>query len=115
MLRNLKPEERTLIRRIAERLNPENRSRLEADLEQAMARPATDDGSRVMFEIAGYQRPAYEGQHSYGVGGTMRDSDGAELSIDLFADENGRLLELEFIRWGDGDLMDPDWSTLELQ
>lgn len=36
------------------------------------------------------------------------------MGLLLFADQNGRLLELELIRWGDGDLIDPDWKTLKL-
>lgn len=43
----------------------------------------------------------------------MRDRDDAELTVVLYADENGRLLELEFMRWADGDLQAPNWDTLE--
>jgi len=46
------------------------------------------------------------------VQGELRDKDGARLSFDLFADENGHLLELELVRWGEGDLIEPDWSAL---
>jgi hypothetical protein len=44
----------------------------------------------------------------------MRDRDGAELAVDLYADPNNRLLELEIVRYEQGDLIDPDWTTLEL-
>jgi hypothetical protein len=112
--RPLTDNERDLISRAAEKLGDGGGERLLTDMESAVATPATADGSRIMFEIAGYKRPPYRGQHPFGVEGQMRDRDGTELSVLLHADENGRLLELEFVRWGDGDLIDPDWSTLSL-
>ena len=72
------------------------------------------DGGRVMFEIEGYSRPRYRGQHSFGVPGKLYDADGTELAFDLFADEFGRLLELEIVRWGEGGLVAPDWKSLTL-
>jgi len=33
------------------------------------------------------------------------------MSVVLFTDKNGRLSEMEFIRWGAGDVVAPDWST----
>lgn len=68
-----------------------------------------------MFEIAGYKRPMYRGQHPFGVEGRMLDSDGVEVSVLLHVDENGRLLELELIRWDSKDLLGPRWETLRLQ
>jgi hypothetical protein len=44
----------------------------------------------------------------------MFDKDGADLTVLLHADKNGRLLELEFIRWGEGDLLGQKWETLTL-
>ncbi len=44
----------------------------------------------------------------------MLDKDGAELSVLLHADENGRLFELEFVRWDEGPLVGPEWGTLKL-
>lgn len=113
-MRPLTQEERDLIARIAERLGGSEGKRLLADLESASATTATADGSRILFEISGYERPPYRGQHPYGVEGKMLDRDGTELSVLLHADENGRLLELEFVRWGQGDLIAPDWGTLKL-
>ncbi|WP_162579839.1 DUF6984 family protein [Variovorax sp. PBS-H4] len=60
-------------------------------------------------------RPPHRGQHPFGVEGRMLDSDGTKLSVLLHADENGRLLELEFIRWDSGDLLGPRWETLSLR
>jgi hypothetical protein len=49
------------------------------------------------------------------VGTLFLDSDGIELSVLLHADENGRLLELEFMRWDSSDLLGPNWETLRLE
>lgn len=114
MKRALTDVETMVIRRVAERLPHGKRFQLLDDLARARAEPATPDGTRVVFDISGYERPPYRGQHSFGVEGELLDKDGARLSVDLFADENGRLLELEVIRWGGGNLIDPDWSTLKL-
>lgn len=114
MKRSLTDAEELVIRRVAEKLSEERQLRLLDDLAHATAEPATPDGARVVFDISGYQRPPYRGQHSLGVEGELLDKDGAKLSFDLFADENDRLLEMELIRWGEGNLIDPDWSTLKL-
>ncbi|MDG5497702.1 hypothetical protein [Niveispirillum sp. BGYR6] len=113
-MRSLTLEEKTLIMSFAYRLKEGERQQLLADLEQATAAPMTHDGAIIMFEIAGYQRPPYRGQHPFGVEGKMFDRDGADLTVLLHADENGRLLELEFIRWNEGDLLGPKWETLTL-
>jgi hypothetical protein len=113
-MRPLSEDERDLISRIAEKLGNRERMQLLADLKNARAYSGVADNSRIFFEISGYQRPPYCGQHPYGVEGKLLDKDGVELSVLLHADENGRLFELEFIRWGEGTLISPDWSTLEL-
>jgi acetyl-CoA acetyltransferase len=113
-MRPLTREEKTLIANFANRLQEGERRQLLADLEQATAAPMTRDAAIIMFEIAGYQRPPYRGQHPFGVEGKMFDKDGADLTVLLHADKNGRLLELEFIRWGEGDLLGQKWETLTL-
>lgn len=114
MKRSLTDEEKNLIRQISEKLSGSEGGQLLVDLKNASAVPATADNARIQFEISGYERPPYKGQHPYGVEGKMLDEDGAELSVLLHADENGRLFELEFIRWGEGNLINPNWSTLKL-
>lgn len=114
-MRPLTDEEKSLIANFANRLGEEERRQLLEDMEKATAKLGTPDGSRVMFDIAGYERPPYRGQHSFGVEGRKSDSDGIELSVLLHADENGRLLELELIRWDSDDLLGPRWETLRLQ
>lgn len=114
MTRPLSDAETRAITQVAEKLAPERRRQLLIDLAHASAIEATEDGARVEFEIPGYQRPPYRGQHSFGVSGELLDEDGTKLSFDLFADENDRLLELELVRWGDGSLVGPKWETLRL-
>jgi hypothetical protein len=114
MNRPLTEDERDFIVRLGEKLGGSEGIQLLADVKIASAKASTPNESRILFEIPGYERPAYMGQRPYGIEGKMRDRDGAELTVLLHADENGRLFELEFIRWGEGDLIGPDWKTLKL-
>lgn len=114
MKRSLTDAEELVIRRVAEKLPKERQLRLLDDLAQATAELATPDGTRIVFNISGYQRPPYRGQHSFGVEGELFDKDGVKLSFDLFADENDRLLELELIRWDEGVVIEPNWSTFKV-
>ena len=113
-MRSLFEEEKQLLMRFAEKLDRNERSQLLADAACATAQTVAPDGSRIKFQLDGYQRPPYQGQHTYGAEGKMLDSDFAELSVVLYADENGRLFELEFIRWDSSDLLGPRWNTLEV-
>lgn len=113
-MRQLTHEEQMLIMEFASKLEEGDRQRLLEDLRSAAATSVDPDGSRVMFEISGYERPPYRGQHLIGVEGRMLDGDGVDLSVLLYADENGHLLELEFIRWDASDLVGPRWDTLTL-
>lgn len=114
-MRPLNCEEKKLISIFAGRLEEGERQQLLEDMRGAKASPVTSDGSRIEFSIAGYDRPQYRGQHLFNVEGKMLDADGVELSVLLHADESGRLLELEFIRWDSNDLLEPRWETLKLQ
>lgn len=113
-MRPLTHEERMLIATIASKLGESERTQLLEDLKLTLATRCTPDGSRIGFEILGYERPPYQGQHPFGVEGRMLDGDGAELSVLLHADVNGRLLELEFIRWDSKSILGPCWGTLRL-
>jgi hypothetical protein len=113
-MRELTVREQAFIEAIAKLLADDDRRRLLMDLSLARANSETPDGSRIVFALAGYDRPTYRGQHPYPAEGKMRDRDGADITVMLHADESGRLLELEFIRWADGELIAPDWSTLQV-
>lgn len=110
-MRHLTIEEKALIADFANKLDEAERMQLLQDLRNASATPGSPDCSRVMFHISGYERPVYQGQHLFGVEERMLDRDGAELSVLLHADGNGRLLELEFVRWDSKDLIAPCWET----
>ena len=114
MSRALTGDERDLIVRIAARLPDAERVRLLADIENASVETTNDDESIRVFEISGYTRRAQIGQHPYGVEGSLLDRDGTKVTILLHADENGRLFEMELIRWDEQPLVAPDWRTLEL-
>lgn len=103
-----------LIARLAEKLDSQERAQLLKDAAHATADLAAKDGSRIIFDIPDYRRPEYRGQHPFRAEGKMLDSDDVQLSVLLHGDENGRLLELEFIRWDQNDLCSPQWSTLQV-
>ena len=79
MMRPLNSIERNPINRFAEKLTGGSRAQLMDDLTKVAVESDTDDGSRVVFEIAGYERPPYRGQHAFEVEGRMVDADGPTL------------------------------------
>jgi hypothetical protein len=113
-MRQLTTEERALIKQFADLLKPQAQRKLLDDLKNAVVFASESNGSRITFEIANYVRPQYRGQHLFDAEGTMSDQDGTELSVLLYADENGRLFELEFIRWDSSNVLAPRWETLAI-
>lgn len=83
------------------------------DLQAARVVSVVSDRSLVKFILNGYERPVYEGQHSYPVEIRLFDEDGSELTAILYADSNDRLLELEVIRWDGGELISPKVESIE--
>jgi hypothetical protein len=112
--RALSAAERDFALRVADKLRPAAKQVLLDDLSQAVAVDLAGDSSRVCFRIPDYPRPKYSGQHAYPVEGRLRDADGSLLTAVLYADENDRLLELELIRYEEGPVIRPDWSSLEV-
>lgn len=113
-MRSLTTREHALVEALANGLPASQKTRLMADVERSRVEDATGDGSRLVFSIAGYERPLYLGQHTYPVEATLLDSDGARLHVMLYADANGRLVELEVIRWDKERLIHPDLASLEV-
>lgn len=113
-MRSLSDNELQLITRVAEKLALDERTQLLTDASNATVESVVADASRLIFHISGYNRPLNEGQHLYAAEGRMLDGDSAELDVLLFADKNGRLLELEFVRYDPGDLIGPRWDTLNV-
>lgn len=113
-MRKATAAEQSAIEAIANALPRNQRDGIIADLAHSSLTDEVGDGSRLVFVIDGYQRPKYRGQHAFPVEGRMQDRDGADLHVVLYADENGRLLELELIRWMPGSVLGPNWSTFRL-
>jgi hypothetical protein len=112
VIRPLSDDEKCFIRGVAARLDSEVRSRLMNDLAIAQVEAELADGELIRFCLDGYQHPPRGGQGLYPVEGEVSDEDGSLVSLLLFADPADRLYELEYLRWGDGPLQQPDWSTL---
>ncbi|MDG3439367.1 DUF6984 family protein [Nitrospirillum amazonense] len=110
--RALSSKELLIIRKFAERLDPGKRQILIQDMENAVVESTRANGEVIKLRINGYARPSYHGQHSYSPGGVLLDADHTEIEVVLYADENDRLLELEFIRREEGDIIEPQWNTL---
>jgi hypothetical protein len=113
-MRELTLEEKNLVAVFANRLDVKMRQKLLGDLNNAFVKTEASDGGRIVFEIQGYERPHFRGQHSYGVEGEMLDDDNGSMTVLLFADEDDRLLELEFLRWDGEVIRRPRWETLKL-
>lgn len=111
-MRKLSDFEILVIEGVAKLLPPHDAERLLDDLRGASVDEAVGSSGRTIFSISGYKRPAYRGQHQYVVEVRLADADGADLTAVLYADENGRLYELEIIRWADGELIAPDVNSL---
>lgn len=114
MTRKLTDCEKSFICDVAARLPVLDEARLLDDMENALAESMLDDGSLILFHIRGYERPKERGQHTYPYEGTLSDADGAVVDVLLFADPSDRLYQLEFLRWADGPLQEPDWATLKI-
>jgi hypothetical protein len=111
-MRKLTAVELRVIHEIASRLPVGERDHIISDAKSATAETISGNGARVLFTIAGYERPAYQGQHPFLIEGKVQDKDGSEIDVILHADHNNRLLELELVRYEDGEIISPDWETL---
>ncbi len=116
MTRPLSVTENKAILKLIKGLNSEDQSQITVDLENCTVDEIRSGGARrLTFNINGYERPSYHGQHGYFVEGTVNDTDGVKITVYLYADENHRLLELELLRWADNHgIVDPVWDTFEV-
>ncbi len=114
MIRHLSKTEKKVLCTIARSLDIDEQAQLLNDIEKCFIINEENSKFLIQFGIAGYERPVYKGQHTYGVEGKVKDKDGATLTVLLFADENNRLLELELIRWSEKDeaIIEPQWESL---
>ena len=114
-MRSLSHSEKRVATTLADALPDQQRASVKADLAKSLVEDVVGDGSRLVFVIDGYERPAYRGQHAFPIEGTMMDSDKSVLHVALYADENDRLLEMEIVRWAGGRVLAPEWSSFRLE
>lgn len=121
-MRTLTDAERHAIEELAAEFgSDEERNQLLSDLNHCAVQGKTPDGSVLVFEISGYERPpghrqgAYHGKDGFPVEGVMKDADGAEMSAYLYADVHGRIYEFELDRHAVGSVIAPDWSTFTVR
>lgn len=99
----------------------DEREQLLWDLDHCLVEEASPDGSRVVFHIEGYHRPTYEGQDAFRgkdqfpVEGFVKDADGVEMDVSLYADQNDRVLEFELVKHAVDPIIEPDWSSFKLK
>lgn len=113
-MRALSDAEKSLISRMAEKLPEKTRSQIMNDLSNAAVEFEYDKGSIVVLKIAGYERPADQSLKPFAVDGLVKDTDGEKIDVILHGDVNERLFQLELLRYAKGDIIGPDWNTLQL-
>lgn len=111
-MRPLTGNEISVVRWFADRLDEPQRRALLNDLDKASAEELRDEQLTVRFDIAGYVRPPYRLEHPLAIDAAVLDADGSTLAVILSMDENGRLFELQVIRFESGPVLGPDWATL---
>jgi len=121
-MRALTEHERRVILMLAEELKyPEQRVQLLADLRSCTVEEMTPDSSVLTFHIRGYERPAghkqsqYRAKDGFPVEGSMKDVDGTDITVYLFADISDRLYELELDKHGTTPVVGPDWGSFRIK
>ena len=104
--------EEALIRGVVAHLPSAEGLSLLSDLQNLEGVQRIESQWKTTFVLQQYARPPYRGQHPYPVEIRVNDADGSELTAILFADENGRLFELELIRWDAKPIEAPVEGTL---
>ena len=113
--RPLNAAETSLIRWFAEQLGEPGRQSLLSDLGNATAEEIDDLHVTIRFEIDGYLRPSLIVERPLPIDAAVVDADGAILSVVLVLDQNGRLLQLDVLRFESGQVLGPDWRTLRVR
>lgn len=114
-------ERQAIVTLAAEFTSGKERDQLLLDISNCTVEERAPDRSLLSFNISGYERPAghkqssYRGKDGFPVEGSMKDADGAEMSVYLFADMNSRIYELEFDKHATDAVIKPDWSTFRIR
>ena len=109
------PEMQTAIRQLIAKQPQEAQAQLAADFEIAEMESINPFGSILSFRRPGYTSNPRSGQMPLPVEGVVEDADGALLDVVLYVDPNGGLYELELLRWADGYVKRPNWSTFTVK
>jgi len=97
------------------------RNQLLADLDHCAVEEKVPDGSLLVFNISGYSRPPghkqslYRARDGFPAEGSVKDADGAEMDVLLFADQNNRVYELEIVKHLPSSVVKADWSTFKVK
>lgn len=113
-MNKLTPEEIFVIKSFANLCVPQIKEMILKDLEILTIKESAPDRAFIIFDLPGYNRPVCKGQRTYGMDGKLLDKDGAEVLVLLYADENNRMLELEFVRWDSKKIISLQWETLRI-
>ena len=114
-MENLTIGERSAIIDIIGEVDNLERGRILNDLSISRIDVMKDDRSIIEFNIPGYERPpTRSGQRALEPEGEVEDEDGEILSVVLYVDRNGRLLEFELVRFGEGAVQGARWETFRV-
>jgi hypothetical protein len=111
-LAGLTDGERWAVETICAHLADDQRRRHLAELLVAEVELVNEDRSILGFKVPG--QAAVPGQQPIWPEAKVEDADGELLDVVLYQDANGCLLELELVRYADGPVQGPNWSTLNV-
>jgi len=121
-MRTLTDSERNAILALAAEFKSDvERNQLLADLDHCTVEEKVPDGSLLVFNIPGYSRPPghkqglYRAKDGFRAEGSVKDADGAEMDVLLFADQNNRVYELEIVKHLPDSVGKADWSTFKVK
>jgi len=113
-MRPLTATEIAVVRWFALQIDEPQRESLINDVDKATADEIRDEQLTIRFDLEDYTRPPYRFERPLPIDAAVLDTDGSTLAVVLATDENGRLFQLQVIRFEDGPILGPDWSTLRL-
>jgi hypothetical protein len=114
-------ERHVIVTLSAEFKSDAERKQLLADLENCSVEEILSDGSLLSFNIIGYDRPSghsqglYHAKDGFRAEGGVKDADGGEIDVLLFADQNNRVYEFELVKHQPVPIIKPDWSTFTVK
>lgn len=111
-LSGLTNAERAAMEVICEHLADDQRRQVLAQLRSFDVEVVNEDRSLLRFTGAG--QSLAPGQQPIWPEGKVQDADGELLDVVLYQDANGHLLAFELVRYAQGPVQGPDWTTLKV-